>query len=105
MQPTRFWLSVLCLAGLAGCGLTPQEPRYQFGVSATQPGPAVAAETPPAPTLMAWKANQLCTLGYRVVSQDSVAAFGGAQIDDNHVQCNPYRPWLGVFNVSWANLF
>ena len=55
--------------------------------------------------VLAWKANQLCTLGYKVVRQDTVPAEGGAQIDDNHLRCNPYRPSLDVFNVSWANLF
>lgn len=101
----RFWLSILCVAGLPGCGHPRDEARYQFGVSATQPGPTVAAETPPAADLLAWKANQICTLGYKVVRQDTVPAERGAQIDDNHLQCNPYRPWLDVFNVSWGNLF
>lgn len=105
MQPLRFGLALLCLAGLAGCGFTREEPRYQFGVSATQPGPTVAATTPPAADLLAWKANQLCTLGYEVVRQDAVTAEAGARIDDNHLQCHPYRPSLDVFNVSWANLF
>jgi hypothetical protein len=101
----RFWLSILCVAGVAGCGHSGDDARYQFGVSATQPGPTVAAATPPAADLLAWKANQLCTLGYKVVRQDTISAEGGAQIDDNHLQCNPYRPWLDVFNVSWGNLF
>jgi hypothetical protein len=84
----RFWIAILCLGGLSACADMGDASRYQFGVS--------AMAGPSAPDLLAWKANQICTLGYRVIKQDALASEGGGQIVDNHLECNPYQPSLDV---------
>jgi hypothetical protein len=65
----------------------------------------VAPTTLPAADLMAWKANQICTLGYRVVSQDDMVAIDGGHIADTHLQCLPYRPSIGPYALNWPSLF
>jgi hypothetical protein len=92
----RFVLLILCLGALSAC-TDRDAARYQFGVS--------AVASPSAPDQLAWKANQICTLGYQVVKQDTVSAEGGARIVDNHLQCNDYHPSLDAFAVNWASIF
>src|SRR5579863_6895834 len=87
-QSMRVWVPILLLAGLTACTDSPNNPRYQFGVSADRPVPATPAATAATQALLDRKANQLCTLGYQVVKQDEVAADQGRQILDNHLQCN-----------------
>lgn len=96
----RFWVAILLMAGLSACGTIGDDLRYRFGVSADRPAPAGSTEA-----LLAWKANQICTTGYEVVGQDTVKTEEGGQIADNHLQCNPYRPLLGFWNVSWASIY
>ena len=89
----RFWVPILILAMLAGCGADRQSARYRFGVS----GDRLASATIPANNeamrrFLDAKARQICTLGYSVVKVDTMAAENGRQIVDLDVRCNPYRP-------------
>jgi hypothetical protein len=96
----RFWVAILLVAGLSACGTIGDDSRYRFGVSADRPTATGSTET-----LLAWKADQICTTGYTVIGQDTVRTEQGGQIADNHLQCNPYHPSLGIWNVSWASIF
>lgn len=91
----RFAILFLCLLGLSACGNIGDDLRYQFGVSATQ--------GPTAPSVLAWKANQICTGGYQVVHQETVRAEDGKQIVDMHLRCNPYSPSFDP--MSWPAIF
>jgi len=88
----RISILFLCLLGLSACGNIGDDSRYQFGVSATQDTNAQ--------TILAWKANQLCTGGYQVVHQETVRAEGGNQIVDMHLRCNPYSPSFDPMSLS-----
>jgi hypothetical protein len=99
----RFWLAILFLAGLTACAADKDQPRYQFGVSGDRP---VAAANPATTALLDWKATQICTLGYRLVRQDTMNAEGGAQqIVDNHIHCNNYHPSFDPTSLSWQTMF
>lgn len=87
----RISILFLCLLGLSACGSIGDDSRYEFGVSATQ--------GPTAPEVLAWKANQICTRGYRVVGQDTVRAEDGKEIVDQHVRCNPYSPLVDLTSL------
>lgn len=93
----RFWIAILSLAALSACADIGDSSRYQFGVS------AVAG--PSAPDLLAWKADQLCTLGYRVIKQETLATEDGGRIVDNHLACNSYHPSLDVVAFSLPAMF
>ena len=99
-----FWLPILLLAGLSACSASQNKPRYQFGVSADRPIAATPASGQETQALLAWKAKQLCTLGYRVVKQDTMGADQGKQIVDNEIQCNAYHPSFepeaSLFDIS-----
>jgi hypothetical protein len=101
----RFWVSILFLAGLSACAAIGDDSRYQFGVSAARPASAAPADDRSAQDLLAWKAGQICTTGYRVIRQDTVNAEGGGQIVDDHLQCTPYHPSIDVLAVSWPEIF
>jgi hypothetical protein len=101
----RFWLAILLLAGLTACAAGNDETRYQFGVSGDRPV-AAPPDNPPTVALLDWKATQICTLGYRLVRQDTMNTEGGAQqIVDNHIHCNDYHPSFDPTSLSWQTMF
>ncbi len=97
----RFWVAMLLVAGLSACGTIGDDARYRFGVAADRP----TTGSIPTDSLLAWKASQICTLGYQVIRQDTVKAAGGGEIADNHLQCNPYRPSLNPADYSLSAIF
>src|SRR5579863_5614304 len=97
----RYWLAILLAAGVSACAVSADDPRYQFGVSADQSAPG----QPQTAAILEWKAQQICTQGYRVVKQDTMNTETGGQIVDNHLQCNAYRPSLDPGGLDWPTLF
>ncbi|HEX4111036.1 MAG TPA: hypothetical protein VH020_00735 [Stellaceae bacterium] len=97
----RFWLAILLLTGLTACAADKDDPRYQFGVSGDRPAAATPGNNT-AVALLDWKATQICTLGYRLVRQDTMNTEGGRQqIVDNHLHCNDYHPSFDPSSLSW----
>lgn len=96
----RRWLSIAALAGLlAGCAATAEEPsRDIFGVATARPTATAGTTTPEAmvDSVLTWKAEQLCTLGYDRVRQDVVPAEEGRQLVDWELRCQPYQLTLPI---------
>jgi hypothetical protein len=89
---------------LAACASDRDPARYQFGVSGDRPAAGTAAPDPEMRAYLDWKVRQICTLGYRTIKVDTLAAENGKQIVDLDAQCNDYSPSLDV-SAALANLF
>jgi hypothetical protein len=87
----RFWIFLAAAGLLAGCTSVPPE-RLVFGVSRDRPA-AAASEAADAEMRKAldWKANQICTQGYKTVKVDTLTAEEDRQIVDEELRCNRYR--------------
>ncbi|MDE2513551.1 MAG: hypothetical protein KGL22_05550 [Alphaproteobacteria bacterium] len=85
----RAWLFVALAALVAGCVPVDRVPaRDAIGVSAAT---GKAADDAAAQKLLAWKANQVCTVpGYEVQKKDVAPAEGQEKILDWQLRCEPY---------------
>jgi hypothetical protein len=90
----RLSLLLAAAALLAGCTVGPPE-RLVLGVSGDRAaGPSSEAADAEMRKFLDWKANQICTLGYRTVKVDTLAAENDRQIVDEELRCNPYHVTL-----------
>lgn len=85
----RAWLLVAVAALVAGCVPVDRDPaRDVIGVSAATGN---AADETAAQKLLAWKANQICTVpGYEVQKKDVEPAEDQEKIFDWQLRCEPY---------------
>ncbi|MGH6974772.1 MAG: hypothetical protein ACRED6_09100 [Stellaceae bacterium] len=85
----RAWLLVALAALVAGCVPIDRDPaRDVIGVSAAT---GKAADDAAAQKLLAWKANQICTVtGYDVQKKDVEPAEDQEKILDWQLRCEPY---------------
>ena len=74
----KAWFGLAVAAFVAGCVPVERDPaRDIIGVSAATSAKADAAHDAAAQKLLAWKANQICTVpGYDVKKQDAESAEG-----------------------------
>ncbi len=101
----RLPLLLLLALGLAACAPSDRDPaRYQFGVSGDRPAAGNAAADPELRAYLDWKVRQICTLGYRTIKTDTLAAEDGKQIVDLDARCNEYTPSLDIAD-SFATMF
>jgi len=85
----KAWLVLALAALVAGCVPVDRDPaRDVIGVSAAT---GKATDDAAAPKLLAWKADQICTVpGYDVQKKDVEPAEDGQQIADWQLRCRPY---------------
>jgi hypothetical protein len=90
------WLPIVALAfAVAACTTAHPPDRLVFGVSGER---AAGAATPQADAEMRSfldaKLNQICTLGYRTVKVETLAAEEGRELVDEEVRCRDYHVTL-----------
>lgn len=91
----RAWLIVTLAALVAGCVPVDRDPaRDVIGVSAATGN---AADDGAAQKLLAWKANQICTVpGYEVQKKDVEPAEDQEKVLDWQLRCEPYTAMTPV---------
>ncbi len=91
----KAWLVLALAALVAGCVPVDRDPaRDVIGVSAAT---GAAADVAAAQPLLAWKADQICTVpGYDVQKKDIEPAEDKQQIVDWQLRCAPYTTMTPV---------
>jgi hypothetical protein len=94
----KAWLVLAVAAFAAGCVPVDRNPaRDVIGISAGAGNSTGATHGAAAQKLLAWKANQICTVpGYDVQKRDVEPAEDKQQIVDWQLRCRPYTAMTPV---------